>query len=104
MGLGQFASNYKGYRLHTWLTVTSGEDKKTSEPYLMLTYIFLWFTALRKKYSVSVLRSVSMFLKGIEASYLAYAYISVRPTESSEPYLMLTYISWFTAPKSLCLG
>ena len=33
----------------------------------------------------------------IEASYLAYTYILGRPTETSEPYQMMTYISWFTA-------
>ena len=32
--------------------------------------------------------------------YLAYTYILGRPTETSEPYLMLTYISWFTALKN----
>ena len=68
------------------------------EPYLMMTYI-LWFTAIRQKCSVSALRLVSQELQGIEASYLAYTYICGRPTESGEPYLILTYmyISWFTA-------
>ena len=43
---------------------------------------------------------LSMKLQGIEASYLAYAYSGGGgggQTETSEPYLMLTYISWFTA-------
>ena len=85
-----------------------------SEPSVMFTYIS-WFTALRKKRSVSTLRSVSQELQGIEGSYLALTYILGRPTEISdpylnltlyfmvhctyraEPYLTLTYISWFTA-------
>ena len=35
--------------------------------------------------------------QGLETAHLAYTYICGKPTESSEPYLMLTYISWFTA-------
>ena len=41
----------------------------------------------------SGLKSVSQKLIGIEASDLAYTYIWGRQTETSEPYLMLTYIS-----------
>ena len=36
-------------------------------------------------------------VQGIEASHLAYTYICGRPTESSQQYLMLLYILWFTA-------
>ena len=35
--------------------------------------------------------------KRLQTSDLAYTYIWGRPTETREPYLMLTYISWFTA-------
>ena len=38
----------------------------------------------------------------IEASYLTFTYIWGRQTETSEPYLMLTYISWFTALRKNC--
>ena len=83
---------------HTYIW---GRPTVTREPYLMLTYIS-WFTALRKKCSVSALRSVSQKLQGIGASYLAYIYIWGRSTETSEPYLMLMYISWFTALRKKC--
>ena len=33
---------------------------------------------------------------------LAYTYIWGRQTETREPYLMFTYISWFTAPREKC--
>ena len=38
----------------------------------------------------------------MEAPYLTYTYNMGTPTESSEPYLMMTCISWFTALRKKC--
>ena len=96
INLGQYGSFILS--IHLYLERRPAES---SEPYLMLTCIS-WFTALRKKCSVSALSSVSQYLQVIEASYLVNTYIWARPPEISEPYLMLTYISWFTALRKKC--
>ena len=93
--LGQFLSNYRGLKLHTWHMLTSVEDQQKA-----LNHIWCWpifHGSLHLEKSVHVLplgQFLRTELQGIEASYLAYTYIWGRPTETSETYLMMTYISW----------
>ena len=72
------------------------QNSRTPQLYLMLTYIS-WFTAIRKRrfnycamVSYSVTKRDGGFILGIPL-HLG------KPTETSEPYLMLTFITWFTA-------
>ena len=85
--LAQFQTNPKGYRLHSWYTVTSWEGQ-LNKPYLMLTYI-LWLTALGKKTFTNFV-SVSKCNSKMSSCNICHALTFWgRPRETSEPYLAL---------------
>ena len=79
-----FLSNYRGLRLHAWHILTSVEDQQRAHNHISdADLYFMVHYTLKKKVQFLCL---GQFLSNYKGQRLL--------TESSEVYLMLTFISW----------